>query len=40
MMAGGHAKGILAGVALALLVPLGWRWVKRHSDTQVHRINQ
>lgn len=40
MTAGGNAKGVLAGLALALVVPLGWRWARRHSNTQVHRINQ
>lgn len=33
-------KSVVVGAALALWLPLAWRWVKRHSNTQVHRINQ
>lgn len=34
------AKSVTLGVAVAIGVPLTWLWVKRHSNTQVHRINQ
>lgn len=27
-------------LVVAVVAPLAWRWFSRHSNTQVHRINQ
>lgn len=31
---------LLAGAALAVALPLSWRWFARTTNTQVHRVNQ
>jgi hypothetical protein len=30
---------MIAGAALAVAIPMLWRWISRTSDTQVHRID-
>lgn len=27
-------------LVVVVVTPLAWRWLSRHSNTQVHRINQ
>jgi hypothetical protein len=31
---------LFAGAALAVALPLLWRWFARTTNTQVHRVNQ
>lgn len=32
--------GAAAAAAITAVAPRAWRWLKRHSNTQVHRINK